>query len=506
MSALIAVVIGFSSGVFFRSFFVLEWPTIIFTMLLAFLCGAWYVAASRPAYFLLALFFLGASFGITRTAIADAPPPTFLLQNVGERVTYEASVIGSPDVRDASQRITLEIEEEGMHAHILAVTSRTTQVSAGDTVEVFGTLTLPEPFETESGRTFRYDQYLAARDIHFMISFGSVRVVRHAPWWSPSASLPRVKEWFVSGLERALPEPYAALAGGMVIGGKQGLGEELLSVFVLSGLVHIVVLSGYNVMVVADAVMASIRRIRLSRKIAAVSGAAAVLCFVLIAGAGAATVRAGCMALIALYARATGRTYMASRALLVVALLMLISNPLLLAFDPGFGLSIAATAGLIWLAPLIVSRLTKLTSPFWKETLAVTLAAQIAVWPLLLFETGNFSLSAIPANILVLPVVPLAMAFAAIAGIVSVTFGTFIPALALIAGFPAYLATSYIIHVAEFAAHIPFGNFVIPAFPFWFVLIIYAGFIWFIRRDIQNTAGLRSAVSSATKPLARQIA
>ena len=59
------------------------------------------------------------------------------------------------------------------------------------------------------------------------------------------------------------------------------------------------------------------------------------------------------MAFIALYARATGRSYAAGRALLFVVFLMLLWNPLYLAFDPGFGLSVAATAGLIWLAPII---------------------------------------------------------------------------------------------------------------------------------------------------------
>ena len=55
------------------------------------------------------------------------------------------------------------------------------------------------------------------------------------------------------------------------------------------------------------------------------------------------------MAVIALYARATGRSYAASRALLFAVLLMLVWNPLYLVFDPGFGLSVVATAGIIWL-------------------------------------------------------------------------------------------------------------------------------------------------------------
>jgi len=80
-------------------------------------------------------------------------------------------------------------------------------------------------------------------------------------------------------------------------------------------------------------------------------------------------------------ARATNRTYAAGRALLVVIFLMLLWNPLYLVFDPGFGLSVVATAGLIWLAPLIELRLAFLKNEFLRSTTATTLSAQIAVLP-----------------------------------------------------------------------------------------------------------------------------
>ena len=51
--------------------------------------------------------------------------------------------------------------------------------------------------------------------------------------------------------------------------------------------------------------------------------------------------------------------YTAGRALIFVVFLMLLWNPLYLAYDPGFGLSVAATAGIIWLAPIIRDLLNK---------------------------------------------------------------------------------------------------------------------------------------------------
>ncbi len=77
-------------------------------------------------------------------------------------------------------------------------------------------------------------------------------------------------------------------------------------------------------MIVAEWVMALLALTTLRKRWSAVAGALAVLVFVGIAGASATALRAALMALIALYARATGRTYVAGRALLLVVLLMLV--------------------------------------------------------------------------------------------------------------------------------------------------------------------------------------
>src|SRR5262249_27200281 len=158
---------------------------------------------------------------------------------------------------------------------------------------------------------------------------------------------------------------------------------------------QIVVLSGYNVMIVAE----TVRRVFgfLPKSFSISLGALSVALFVLAAGAGSAALRAGVMALIALYARATGRTYDAFRALIAALALMLLWNPLLLAYDPGLELSALATVGLILGTSLIEPKLGWLRSAMLRDVVATTLAAQIAVLPLLLWQTGNLSLISVLA-------------------------------------------------------------------------------------------------------------
>jgi competence protein ComEC len=219
----------------------------------------------------------------------------------------------------------------------------------------------------------------------------------------------------------------------------------------------------------------------LRKRAAAAAAAAAALLFVLVAGASSTALRALLMALIALYARAEGKSYAAGRALLAVVFLMLLWRPLTLAFDPSFDLSALATAGLIWLSPLIERKLSYIKSPGWRAEVATTVAAQLAVWPLLLYETGNLSLTAIPANLVVIPAVPFTMAAAAIAGLAGMLAPTFAPILA----FPAYLGTRFIVTTARIAGALP--AIALPAFPFLFVLAAY-GALAFIASAKRSSA------------------
>ena len=86
------------------------------------------------------------------------------------------------------------------------------------------------------------------------------------------------------------------------------------------------------------------------------------------------------------------------------------------------------------------------------------------------WETGNLSLVAIPANMLVLPVVPLTMFFSFIAGLV----GVVAPALAVFFGLPAHALLSYIIAVGQFFASSSLAQISVPEFPFVIVALLYA--------------------------------
>lgn len=529
MNYLITIVCGFATGIFFRSELFTSWWPVYYVLFLAALFGAAFFLKQRLGYSLGVVFFICVALGMLRFALSETPLPRTFASDLRHRVTYEAVVVGDPDVREKNQRIPLQVTKGDETVGVLAVMPLTTHVAVGDRVKVSGTLYVPMAFESENGRTFRYDKFLEARGQRFLMQYGSLRVTRPAPWDSLPAALAKIKHTFLDGLHRALPEPASALAGGIVIGGKSGLPPALQDSFIRSGLVQIVVLSGYNVMIVAEWVMLFLAALWLPRRIQFVAGGAALLLFIGIAGISTTAIRATIMALIALYARATGKSYAASRALLVTIVLMLLYNPLLLCYDPGFVLSVAATAGIIWLSPIIERFIEKRVRAFkiaigraifqsaigrracacggvclvqrhppaptgagsLSETLphkhtpasrpsfisnaiATTLAAQLSVLPLLLYMSGLLSFVALPANILVNPLVPFAMAAAAIAGVSGMLLGTALPTLLHIVSWPALALTCYIIAVAQKSAALPYATLTLHQFPFWLVVASYA--------------------------------
>lgn len=427
-----------------------------------------------PFVFIAACAFVVGMWRTEATRLASEP---FLDAHIGSEVTLEGVIYQEPDVREGSVRIAVAVENAvgatgPMHAGVLAVAQPYLAVHYGERVRVSGVIVRPEAFDTAGGRQFDYPHYLATQGMLYEMQQAQIRVLAPAPF-SLSGVAIGLKERYVRGLEAALTEPQAGLAAGITAGDKRGLGAELSQDFRTVSLTHIIVLSGYNITVVSDALMRALSFAPLLVRLGA-GGSVAVL-FVLMTGAAAASVRAAVMALIAMTARMSGRSYAADRALIVAATGMALWNPLVVAYDPGYQLSIAATAGLIWLSPKTEHWCARVPEAFGLRAVCVsTMAAQLAVLPILLYQNGLLSLVALPANVLVLALVPLAMFFSLIAGLA----GMLVSVLAPIAGFPAYLSLSYLIAVARTLAHIPGSAVQLPAFSAGWVVAAYALIGW----------------------------
>lgn len=395
-------------------------------------------------------------------------------------VVVYGHIAREPDVRDTLTQIYVTPSDPNFNNEKVLVTVDRLRfadlgLKYGDQVRIEGKLTIPQSFETDTGRVFDYQGYLRARGVEYTIAYADVTFVAQG-----EHSLIRIlhegKAHFEQTLETLIPEPYAGLGEGMLLGLKRAIGTELEETFRNTGIIHIVVLSGYNIMIVVECISFILAFFFFPRT-RMILGICGVWIFALLVGLSATVVRASLMATLLLIARNTGRAYAIMRALMIAALCMVLHNPYILVHDPGFQLSFLATLGLILLVPHIERVLNNIPTLFGiRSVLVATIAAQIFVLPLLLYHTGIFSIVSILVNVLVLPMVPFAMLFTFLTGVV----GMLSTGIGLVVGFFAYLTLGYIITVAKIFDALPFAAVFVDTFPFWIVCGAYAGITLFL--------------------------
>ena len=392
---------------------------------------------------------------------------------LNQEVVVEGRIIYSPDVRLNNQRII--IKPTNQESNILVIIPRNSDVFYGDLVKVRGLLETPENFITSVGKEFNYKRYLANQDIYFIIKKAEIEILSQGNGNKIKSELYKLRNSFIKNVERVISPPQSDLANGLILGTRGGFDNEMREEFISTGTIHIVALSGYNVTIVAEGVMNTLGLI-FSQVVSIIFGILVIFLFIIMTGASSTSIRAGIMATILLFARLTGRTYDAGRALVIAALLM-IAYDLRTLTDISFQLSFLATAGVLFLTPKVILWVRFLPMRFkFRELVATTIAATISVLPILLYTTGILSIVSLPANILILPFIPLTMLFSFITGIL----GFISPFLAVPFGYIAHLLLSYILSVIHFFASLPFASVSMRSFPLIITILLYIFIIWWV--------------------------
>lgn len=464
---------GFAAGILLRSFFAIGLPEVGFAAVIAAALLALGFRREERSLTLAAIVCFGIVLGICRYTLGEDALPYPLVDSLGEgRMIGTGIIVTDPDLREGNTKLTIDLDTVNgatTTLRILATVPRFPALVYGDRVLVNGILKKPTAFSGDTDRVFDYPAWLKKDGIVAVMSYPSIERIEGGGGNIIFRYLFRIKHAFLSNIEERISEPESGLLAGLLVGSKQSLGKELQDTFRVAGVIHIVVLSGYNVTIVAEAIMRALAF--LPRMLSYAAGGISIILFAIMAGGSATVVRASIMAVLVLLARATGRTNDLLRALLVTGFMMLIHNPFILAFDPSFQLSFLATFGLILIAPKLEKRVTWIPAKFGiREIVVATLSTQLIVLPLLLWMTGIFSVVALPANLLILGAVPPAMLFGFLAGVL----GFISTWLALPFALIADAILRYQLFVVHVLAGLPFAAFTLPAFPFWISLVAYA--------------------------------
>lgn len=395
---------------------------------------------------------------------------------VGKSVSLLGKVSEDPDIRLKNKHLNIKLKDQDVN--ILVFVGRDVEVSYGDEVKVKGILEEPENFTTDVGKEFNYKRYLANKDIYYLIKNAEIEVISNGNGSQVKAWLYQLRASFMQNINSVIPMPESDLANGLILGARGGFDTDTKQEFIDTGTIHIIALSGYNVSIVANNVMKFFGLI-FSTTISIILGFIVIILFIIMTGASATAVRAGVMASIMLLGRMTDRRYVAGRALIVAGLLMVSYDPRTIV-DMSFQLSFIATGGVLFLTPKVLKWFNFLPLRFGiREMVASTVAATISVLPILLYLTGVLSLVSLPANFLILLLIPTAMLFIFITGMA----GFISPLLSIMIGYITYLILLYILNIIHFFGSLSFASISIQSFPLVITIAIYIYIFWWVFKD-----------------------
>ncbi len=483
---ILSATFGFISGIALASFVhitTVYFYSISFIALLCFIYRFFVEGEDRKRLTLFLVFFILVLVGVMRVNISNLYSQSKLSEYENKKIEIVGVVVSEPDVREKNTKLTIETETVGdnkIKEKILISVSHYPEFQYGDKVSGNVSLQKPKAIESEDGRVFDYVGYLRVRGIWYTSSYTSLTLLSSGNGNTIKTVLFKTKKDFTNSIESVLPEPESSLLSGLLLGTKQSLGKEILNEFQRTGTSHIVVLSGYNIAIVAESIMNALNF--LPRNISFGFGAIGIILFTMLSGAGASGVRAAIMVLVALFAKRFNRDYKANRVLGFTVVLMLAPNPLLLVFDPSFQLSILATIGLVFVSPILEPYFKNVTENFGlREILATTISTQITVLPFLIYNTGLLSLISIPVNVLILSTIPLTMFLGFTTGI----FGLVSFYLSIIPAVFTYCLLWYQLKIVHIGSALSFGTISLPVFSPIYLVITYL-LIFFVLSKLKN--------------------
>lgn len=275
-----------------------------------------------------------------------------------------------------------------------------------------------------------------------------------------------VRDWFADAIRKGIPEPEASLGIGYLTGQKSALPSDLATALQIAGLSHIVVASGYNLTILVR--LARRAFVRISKFLAVFSSGIMIVGFIAMTGLSPSMTRAGLVSSLSLLTWYYGRQFHPFVLLPFAAAITVLFQPSYAWGDLGWQLSFAAFAAVMIVGPLFQNYFFGEKEPgVIRQVLGETVAAHIVTIPIVVPAFGLLSNVAIPANILIVPLVPLAMLLTFIVGVTALT----VPPIVEYVGLPASWLLHYMTFTSQYLAGLPWAQTKIH--PTWWMIALY---------------------------------
>jgi len=385
--------------------------------------------------------------------------------NYGSFYKFQAIVKGVDKKLDGYNIIIQPQNLDNFSGKILVYTDLYPNYQYGDILEVSAKVYQAEKILGDDGKYFAYDKYLAKDGIFGTCFRPRIKIIGQNK--DLSFYIFKSKKYFWQSLNDYLVEPSSSLAKAMFLAARREIPEELRNIFARVGLSHMIAISGLHMAIIVWLLQSFLISLGFSRKSSLLFLIILLGLYLYMIAFPSSAVRASLMVIILLIGPFVGRNTESIYSLILVADIFVLFNPYLLLYDIGFQLSFLAVLGLLYYVRFFNKFLVFIPNKFKiRETMSVTLAAQVFTWPLIVYNFKIFSLVAPLANFLVLPFLPLVL----VLSIVLALFGFWSMAAGLVA-WPLFIILKIIVYIADLLSKIPYAFIQIDNFSLVYMLL-----------------------------------
>lgn len=277
-------------------------------------------------------------------------------------------------------------------------------VNAGNRISVEGTLSSFE--SAHNPGNFDQKEYYNREGISVMLWGNQVSMISGETDWI--RELPaRLKRRWSELLVRHLGDYYGSTMSAVLLGDKSGLDPQMKKEYQKNGIGHLLAISGLHMSFIGMGIYGLLRRAGLSYIPAGIFGGAVLFLYLIMIGPGVSGKRALLMFLIRVGADMAGRDYDMLTSLLLTAAVLCAGQPFYLT-DAGFQLSFGAIFGMGLLGPVFEETFRGLPGKI-RSSLAGSLAVSVFLMGPVLFFYFELPTYSVFLNMLVIPIMPLAM-------------------------------------------------------------------------------------------------
>ncbi len=284
--------------------------------------------------------------------------------------------------------------------------------------------------------------------------------------------------------------PEQAVVRAMVLGDRTGLERETEDAFRIAGTYHVLALSGAQIALVAAVLLWPLRYLLAPPWLRALLVSSLLAAYAVLVGGDVPIVRAALMASVVLAGQALDLDSDTANLLGAAALLVLVARPGDWS-DIGFQLSFAATLGLVLLTPALVARLPRL--PLRLElALATSVAAQLALLPLLALHFHRIAPAALVLNLVAVPLSTAVL----LAGVAVLAASALAAPLAAGLGWVAFAAARGLLASGTVVEGLPFLDARVPSPPVWWMVAHAAGLACLARGRLRPATAIVTAAAA----------